>query len=285
MRSDIHKVYYSKDKHIAWYKGARYRLSKDGYYHGPFDSRCNTTLLHRIVYFDYHMCSIEKLHVHHKDENRFNNDISNLELLTPHEHSMMHIETHRESARKHMLPAAQKWHKEHAEEYRRYCIEVNYPRTKDLLHVKVEHVCLRCGKHFKARHGAKYCSMKCLRAAYREDLKHYEQVNCEICGKPFMRDLWDHKERGLKRTCSRDCARQLQFKIARERLPRVFCIVCGNEIVQNGRKKLPIHEGGCYSRWMRHKDQYPDPWSMSPVGKSKRQLAAEASNNANGVAE
>ncbi len=61
----------------------------NGYY--KFRLNGKTVYLHRYLYEAYHRCSIlPGIHVHHKDENKLNNDLFNLELITQSEHSRLH---------------------------------------------------------------------------------------------------------------------------------------------------------------------------------------------------
>ena len=47
--------------------------------------------LHRLIYEDFHKCTLlPNAFIHHKDGNRSNNRIDNLELISPSEHSTLH---------------------------------------------------------------------------------------------------------------------------------------------------------------------------------------------------
>jgi hypothetical protein len=61
----------------------------NGYY--SFSSNGKSIRLHRYLYEQHHKCSIlPGIHVHHKDENKLNNDISNLDLIPRAEHAYEH---------------------------------------------------------------------------------------------------------------------------------------------------------------------------------------------------
>ena len=110
-----------------------------------------------------HNGSIEKgLHVHHKDEDKSNNDIENLELLSPKEHSKKHFtEERKQKAIKVLLEKAipkskewhsseigRKWHKEHAK--------------KSLQCETRSGSCKHCGNGFETKSRIQiYCSYKC----------------------------------------------------------------------------------------------------------------------------
>ena len=49
--------------------------------------------LHRVVYEDYHKCTLlPSTVVHHIDGNKKNNDISNLKIMSSSEHAKLHNE-------------------------------------------------------------------------------------------------------------------------------------------------------------------------------------------------
>ena len=69
-------------------------LNRDGYY------KLNTgrnagKLLHRVIFEDFYQCDLDEefpdgVHIHHVDHNRTNNEIWNLEIISPSEHQRMH---------------------------------------------------------------------------------------------------------------------------------------------------------------------------------------------------
>lgn len=63
----------------AW-KGKSYPENKDGYF----------GYLHRAVWEFYNGKIPKGYHIHHKDENKKNNQIENLECLTKHDHNSLH---------------------------------------------------------------------------------------------------------------------------------------------------------------------------------------------------
>ena len=104
--------------------------------------------------------------IHHRDFNKENNDISNLELLTEAEHRKIHAEHKKNRA---------------------------VPQNATF-------VCAFCGKEFKAvnRGNNTYCSSQCRKKAnYAQD--KVERI-CLVCGKVF----WSEKHRNA-RFCSRKC--------------------------------------------------------------------------------
>ena len=73
------------------YGNARYN-EQDGYWQITTKSEGNKgKALHRCIYEDYHKCTIlPSIVVHHKDHNKTNNSIDNLELMTWKQHTSHH---------------------------------------------------------------------------------------------------------------------------------------------------------------------------------------------------
>lgn len=162
--------------------------------------------LHRVVW-EYHNGPIPKgSHVHHKDEDRHNNQPSNLELLLSGKHLELHANSpeHLEYAKNHMLnvmiPKAVEWHK--SEEGLAWHKE-HGKQSFDKIAKEREHVCTQCGTKFKNKtiqSETKFCSNKC-KSKYRRDnkLDHIEKI-CPVCGETFSTS----KYKGTL-TCSRKC--------------------------------------------------------------------------------
>lgn len=82
------------NKIFILFNGKKYYSNpKTGYYENKIfaDGKRKTFRLHRVVYEFYSGKEIPKgYHVHHKDENKDNNDFSNLVLLSHSEHAKLH---------------------------------------------------------------------------------------------------------------------------------------------------------------------------------------------------
>lgn len=129
----------------------------------------NGERLHRAVWTHFNGPVPEGFHVHHKDGNRANNTIENLELLSGHEHlsyhghtegrisyGKMHIERIRPLASLwHGTPEGKAWHSEHA---------------KAMHRTEKTYVCDFCGKTFTSfrsyGNSNKFCHPNC-KASYR----------------------------------------------------------------------------------------------------------------------
>lgn len=126
--------------------------------------------LHRVVWEHSNGAIPKGYHVHHKDADRTNNNLDNLELIDGKEHMNMHAKTNarRENGRKaikhaidkapewHHSEAGKEWHSKHAIEYWNKAPFNTY-------------ICTHCGREYQSRAvrymGNHFCSNNC-KAAY-----------------------------------------------------------------------------------------------------------------------
>lgn len=174
-------------KHIE-FNGLIYtKDNKTGYY-------LNSTTrkrLHRVVY-EYYNGEIPKgYEIHHIDQNKENNDISNLKLVSKKEHIKIHKELlteeqkqwKRNNLNEKARPEAIKWHKSkegkewHKEQYKK-----SLGNRKE-----IEFVCEYCGNKYKTIKCAnnKFCSNKCKSANRRKLGLDNIKKECIICGTEF----------------------------------------------------------------------------------------------------
>lgn len=173
-------------------------------------------LMHRYVW-EYYNCPIPKgYHIHHKDGNKANNDISNLELLKGTEHWKLHgklltneeREWRRKNVVKNAVPKAVEWHK--SEEGKAWHKE-QYQKTKEALHKIEIHTCLYCGGAYEGDPTSKFCSNKC-KSAYRRKIGADNiEKTCVICGKIFTSSKYS---KAL--CCSRSCGAKYQHQKNKE---------------------------------------------------------------------
>lgn len=149
-----------------------------------------TILMHRYVW-EYYNCEIPKgYHVHHRDGNKANNDISNLALLKGTEHWKLHgkllTDEEREWRRQNIItnavPKAIEWHK--SEEGKAWHKE---HATSIDLHKERTQICACCGKSFTtySTRSSKYCSNACKSKFRRQSGADDVERICVICGKAF----------------------------------------------------------------------------------------------------
>ena len=200
------------DKYI-YFNGLKFtRDDKTGYY-------LNSTIrkrLHRYVWEYYNGDIPAGYDIHHKDKDKSNNDISNLEMLEKAEHRQFHAEhlTEDEKAKlrdnlnKNARPAALLWHKS---DKGREWHKQHYNDFADRLHQMYDVVCKNCGKEFQGQHGAAFCCNAC-KSAYRRHagIDNVAKV-CPVCGNVFVSNKY-----AKVITCSRSCANVYKARVRRE---------------------------------------------------------------------
>lgn len=141
------------------------------------NSGVDPRFMHRYVWKFYNGEIPDGYDIHHKDGNRYNNDISNLECIESVEHKKLHGECLTEEEREwrrvnfqtKARPKAIEWHKseEGREWHRKQALFRKDNRTE---HVNI---CAQCGKEFInfANKGKKFCSGACQQKHLREARK------------------------------------------------------------------------------------------------------------------
>lgn len=164
--------------------------------------------LHREVWKLHNGPIPRKHHIHHKDGNCQNNDISNLECLTPKEH-MEHHPTEWNGMREHLAsirPLTKEWHA--SEEGIAKHREIGALAYKNF--EPVDKQCEHCGKSFQTKklgHLDKYCSNPCKSAARRASGVDNVECVCGFCGSVFAANKYS-----VPKTCSRACANRLRHR-------------------------------------------------------------------------
>ena len=194
---------------LACFDGLSFRKDKrTGYY---LNAKTHKRL--HVYIWEYYNGPVPKgYHVHHKDFDKNNNEIENLELLTASEHSSLHGQSWDEERLKKSakilkefaIPKATEWHK--SEEGREWH-KKHYEQMQDKLHRKTTFVCLNCGKEFEAEPNGqnRYCSNNCKSMYRRKSGVDDEVRTCVICGKAFKINKYAKGQ-----TCGRKCAAELR---------------------------------------------------------------------------
>lgn len=200
-----------RQKHeIQEFNGVRFYVKPGGYYkadHIKMGRKC--VLMHRYVWEYFHGAIPPGHHVHHRDGDKSNNAIENLECLPGGEHISHHtrekavrepgwwnagLELAREAARHwHSSDEGRRWHSEHG---------VRVWVGRELR----EHQCAHCGKVYAALRGAVkrgrgFCSNACKSYARIASGVDNEARRCCICGGEFVCNRY-----AKRKTCGKACA-------------------------------------------------------------------------------
>jgi len=209
------------DRCIEWggYKWHRYG---EGYYERGSGGK--TVRLHRAVWESERGTIPEGCVIHHINENKADNSIGNLELVTNEGHSADSFEgkvgAHRHVAARRAKEARARQMEERKKrmllcslcggEYhsgavhpRRFCSSKCLEAARSGAFTAEERTCERCGaKYLATQRGQKYCSPKCnnQQAQERQANREEREVACAQCGKVIR------TTRANARFCSRQCA-------------------------------------------------------------------------------
>jgi hypothetical protein len=195
---------------FVYFDGYKFtRDDKTGYY-------LNSTIrqrLHRYVWEFYNGPIPKGYHIHHKDFNKANNDISNLQLLSFEEHEKLHGEAHaadegfrvwaKANLAKTARPKASEWHK--SEEGREWH-KKQFEKSRSKIFIERDFICENCGKAFKSTQTeSRFCSNNCKSAWRRKAGLDNEKRICASCGSPFIVNKYSKTE-----CCSRSCSMRLR---------------------------------------------------------------------------
>ena len=181
-------IQYVDNGDLAIFDGLSFRRDKKtGYY---LNAKTHKRL-HVYVWEHFNGAIPKGYEIHHKDFDKKNNEIENLQMLTSKEHHEIHgyalTDDQREWRRKNLAenarPKASEWHSSNAgSEWHRH----HYEQVKDKLHVKKKFVCEYCGKEFESTQvKSKFCSNNCKSAARRKSGVDNVVKICERCGNEY----------------------------------------------------------------------------------------------------
>lgn len=167
--------------------------------------------MHVYVWEYYNGSVPDGYHVHHKDEDKSNNNISNLELKIETEHLSFHSKKNAErnrdkviqNLRENAAPKAKEWHG--SDEGRKWH-KIHYEKTKGNFKKMKKFMCIVCGKEFESTQvNSKFCSNNC-KSKYRrmEGIDNIE-AECIVCCKKFVKNKYSKTQ-----TCSKECRVKLR---------------------------------------------------------------------------
>ena len=177
------------------------RDDKTGYY-----QNCKLkTRIHRYVWAFYNGEIPKGYHIHHKDHDKSNNQIENLEAMTYNKHISMHglerATKHYEEMCENLTlkarPKASEWH---GSEEGLAWHGKHYEEFKDVLHMKKEYICRNCDKTFLSIRSG-FCSNKCKSAWRRKEGLDNETRICIQCEKEFIVNKYSEAK-----CCSHSCS-------------------------------------------------------------------------------
>lgn len=200
------------------YNGRSYKLGTGKYLSAGKSKLFRYRRLHQQKWLDAFGDIPKGYHIHHKDGNRLNNELSNLECIDGRKHMARHaserLRTNPEYKAKFIQrgqAAAAKWHGSKAgiEWHVKHAAEFNFGHF-----TFGESRCQNCDEPFTLRtRTAKVCSNKCKSAMRRREGIDNEQRNCVICQQAFTINKYSKK-----RTCSRSCGGYQSHRVRREAL-------------------------------------------------------------------
>jgi len=177
------------------FNGVIYKRNSGGHY-------LNFNLIHRDIwiYYNGEIPTDDTYEIHHKNENKADNDISNLQLLTKSEHHKLHILN---SPQRKMVceVCGEIFYSNSIKRTVRCCSK---KCTQRLRYVKKHEIrnCAFCGKEFWVYKNSKTncCSQSCAKKLHHQTTPKTEKI-CSICGNKFYTEV------GNKLYCSKNCAR------------------------------------------------------------------------------
>lgn len=185
-------VQYFDGGDLACFDGLSFRKDKRT---GYFLNAKTHKRLHVYVWEHFNGEVPKGFHVHHKDMNKGNNEIDNLEILSAKEHEKLHgsliSEGRKEWMRKNLAdnarPKASEWHgSENGKQWHSEHAQAIWQSAS----VR-KYICQYCGAEFETRNvygenQAKFCSNKCRAANRRKSGVDDVEKICEKCGQPYM---------------------------------------------------------------------------------------------------
>jgi hypothetical protein len=151
---------------------------------------------HQWVWINYHGKIPKGYHIHHKDDDKSNNLIQNLELLERSAHHKLHLncpkrkEKCRQQAEK-IRPLTKKWHAstEGKAWHKLHALKHNFGNWE-----LKDYICQVCGKDYQskliAKERSKFCSNNCKSEARRRSSIDIIDYPCERCGILFKKDKY-----------------------------------------------------------------------------------------------
>jgi hypothetical protein len=171
-------------KEVRIYFGKKFYQQKDGYWANMMPIQA-----HRWVWINHYGSIPKGMDIHHKDGNKSNNEIENLEMLSRSDHLKRHWQEGRFDLEKRriQLKEARKWLQ--TEEGRKKQSEISKKSWRKRKRVIVK--CLDCGEERETTQSwSKFCNYKCEKRYRRKKGVDKVEANCALCYKQFLKDKY-----------------------------------------------------------------------------------------------
>lgn len=186
-------IQYFDEKDLACIDGYSFRRDKKtGYYLSSKPIGKKRKRLHVYIWEKFNGPVPKNMHIHHKDKNKYNNELENLVCISSDEHKKIHAHDVdknklKENLLKNALPKAAEWHKSdvgrawHSEHAKKIFMD-RKPQ---------KYICDFCGKEFEtlniySKNSNKFCSNNCKSAYRRKTGVDNIEKKCEKCGNKFI---------------------------------------------------------------------------------------------------
>jgi len=194
------------------FNGEIYRKDSNGHFH-------KSTFIHRVIWsYNYGEIPQGDYVIHHINENKSDNNIENLQLLTRNEHRKKHTET---------LEAQEYICQNCGVKFLAKQTTAKFCSAKcsnDYHYHNDKRICSICGKTFSATHKRTHCcSRECVNIAIgKANIKEPLKKICPICGKVFI-----DPHHPNKKCCSSECGAKFGWKNSSRKLKEKTCPICG----------------------------------------------------------
>ncbi len=232
--------------------------------------------MHRMVWTYFNGAIPDGYEIHHRDFDKENNDIANLELVTKDAHQKIHAESERPQKKSTFTCTACGREYEAVNRGNNSYCSSKCRKNANREHDKVERICSVCGKIFStdkykdtkccskkcagklhgnqetricptcskafstcASGGRKYCSIEC----FAESMRKSDTRQCLCCGKEFTTFI-----NSPQKFCSREC-----FYNSRHKRETKTCPICGKIFVAFPCAKRIFCSRECYAVSKRRK--------------------------------
>ncbi len=161
--------------------------------------------IHRMIWEHLYGTIPEGHQIHHKDGNKLNNSVKNLECLSKSDHMHLHATMRSQELSSRMKSRSNELHEWHRSEKGRKTMgaraKLQFENREDK-----SYTCQHCSRTFTSKHttDVKYCSDNCVMKARRSSGVDNEERACEICSNKFVINRYQKT-----RVCSMSCRNAL----------------------------------------------------------------------------